>query len=152
MGRVTVGKLIELIGSKAAILIGRCFYSGKDFLVSGLIGDSLITHIFIGPVYYQKLKHMVIDKIHSRAHGPRVVLTRQPTEGRSRYGGLRLGEMERDCLVGYGTAILLLERLIISSDQYEIHFCTKCGILGYIFYGILYGICSICKNDKNLIT
>lgn len=94
-------------------------YSGKDMVTSGISGAPLEALIFMGPVYYQKLKHMVLDKMHARARGPRVVLTRQPTEGRSRDGGLRLGEMERDCLIGYGASMLLLERLMISSDQFE---------------------------------
>ena len=74
-------------------------YSGKDMLTSGITGETLPSYVFAGPVFYQKLKHMVMDKMHARSQGPRAVLTRQPTEGRSRGGGLRLGEMERDWLV-----------------------------------------------------
>ncbi|KFM24286.1 DNA-directed RNA polymerase III subunit RPC2 [Auxenochlorella protothecoides] len=157
--RMTVGKMIELLGSKAGAVSGRLHYgtafgegsgladrvdalsaelvaagfsySGKDLLHSGITGEALEAYVFMGPVYYQKLKHMVMDKMHARARGPRVVLTRQPTEGRSRDGGLRLGEMERDCLIGYGASALLLERLMISSDQFEVHVCTHCGLLGY---------------------
>eukprot|EP00887_Chlorella_sp_A99_P006810 scaffold2.g6810.t1 len=202
--RMTVGKMIELLGSKAAVCTGRFHYGtafgepaglandvasisdelvgagysycGKDLMHSGITGEPLEAYIFMGPVYYQKLKHMVLDKMHARARGPRVVLTRQPTEGRSRDGGLRLGEMERDCLIGaparlggparraawiaarpggtgaarpaapsrrreprlarplplcYGASMLLLERLMISSDQFEVHVCTHCGLMGY---------------------
>ncbi|GFR49601.1 hypothetical protein Agub_g11671, partial [Astrephomene gubernaculifera] len=157
--RMTVGKMIELLGSKAAVSSGRFHYgtafgepsnladkvedisatlvrhgfsySGKDFLTSGITGEPLEAYIFMGPVYYQKLKHMVLDKMHARARGPRVVLTRQPTEGRSRDGGLRLGEMERDCLIAYGASMLLLERLMISSDQFEVHVDARSGLLGW---------------------
>lgn len=118
--RMTVGKMIELLGGKAGVMEGKIrdgtafagdtvdslsqvlvqhgfSYSGKDYLTSGITGQPMSAYIFFGPVYYQKLKHMVMDKMHARSRGPRAVLTRQPTEGRSRDGGLRLGEMERVC-------------------------------------------------------
>ncbi|TBU10981.1 subunit beta of DNA-directed RNA polymerase [Hamiltosporidium tvaerminnensis] len=104
-------------------------YSGKDCFTCGNSGRQIEAYIFYGPVYYQKLKHMVTDKMHARARGPRAVLTRQPTEGRSRDGGLRLGEMERDCLIGYGASSLLIERLMVSSDAFQAYICHECGII-----------------------
>jgi len=124
--------LADRVGDMAEALVDNGYsYCGKDFLTSGVTGEPLEAFVFMGPVYYQKLKHMVLDKMHARARGPRVVLTRQPTEGRSRDGGLRLGEMERDCLIAYGASMLLLERLMISSDQFEVHVDTATGLLGY---------------------
>lgn len=165
--RMTVGKLLELIGGKVGVLKGKfgygtvfggdkvediCrglvesgySYTGKDMLISGITGEYLSGYIFHGPVYYQKLKHMVMDKMHARARGPRAVLTRQPTEGRSRDGGLRLGEMERDCLIGYGASNLIMERLMHSSDAFTVHVCESCGQIGYL------GYCQFCKSSNNI--
>lgn len=167
--RMTVGKMIELIAGKAGVLNGTIgngtafapanldslgetlvqhgfSYQGKDELTCGITGQPLQAYIFMGPVYYQKLKHMVLDKMHARARGPRAVLTRQPTEGRSREGGLRLGEMERDCLIGHGTSMLLMERLMISADQFSVHVCQHCGLLGYA------GWCNMCKSAKEVVS
>merc|ERR1711903_297309 len=185
--RMTVGKIIELVAGKAGVCHGRqafgtafgesrgsadhskeasrellaygYSYIGKDLLYSGTSGDLLRAFVFMGPVFYQKLKHMVMDKMHSRARGPRAQLTRQPTEGRSRDGGLRLGEMERDCLISYGAANLITERLMISSDQSDVHICELCGLLGYatIFNpehkGCQYthgSWCQCCRSDKKM--
>ncbi|SCU82842.1 LADA_0C08262g1_1 [Lachancea dasiensis] len=166
--RMTVGKMMELLSGKAGVLngtleYGTCFggskledmtdilikngfnYSGKDMLYSGITGECLQAYIFFGPIYYQKLKHMVLDKMHARARGPRAVLTRQPTEGRSRDGGLRLGEMERDCVIAYGASQLLLERLMISSDAFEVDVCNNCGLMGYS------GWCTTCKSAEHIV-
>lgn len=167
--RMTVGKLIELLAGKAGVLNGKFHYGtafggskvqdvgeelirrgfhyqGKDCLTSGITGEPLSAYIYMGPIYYQKLKHMVMDKVHARARGPRAVLTRQPTEGRSREGGLRLGEMERDCLIGHGASMLLLERLMLSSDACEVDVCRTCGLLGYSHW------CHFCRSSSAIAT
>ncbi|TCD62821.1 DNA-directed RNA polymerase III core subunit ret1 [Steccherinum ochraceum] len=165
--RMTVGKMIELLAGKAGVLAGKLqygtafggskvedmsrilidhgfSYAGKDMLTSGITGEAMEAYVYFGPIYYQKLKHMVMDKMHARARGPRATLTRQPTEGRSREGGLRLGEMERDCLIGYGATQLLIERLMISSDKFEVNACEQCGLMGYN------GWCTYCKSSKHM--
>ena len=88
--------------------------------------------IFMGPTFYQRLKHMVIDKAHSRARGPVVSLTRQPCEGRSRDGGLRIGEMERDCFLSHGISVFTKERLMDVSDPFQAGFCKTCGVLAVV--------------------
>lgn len=167
--RMTVGKMLELLSGKAGVLAGEpqygtAFggskvqdmsdiliqhgfnYSGKDVLTSGITGETLPAYVFVGPIYYQKLKHMVQDKMHSRSRGPRATLTRQPTEGRSRDGGLRLGEMERDCLIAYGASQLLLERLMLSSDAHRVDVCGRCGLMGY------QGWCPSCKKSEGVVS
>lgn len=167
--RMTVGKLLECLTGKASVVKGRkdfgygdafrshpleemsanlvdagFSWEGKDYFTSGITGEPLQAYIFNGPIYYQRLKHMVQDKMHSRSRGPRAILTRQPTEGRSRDGGLRLGEMERDCLIAYGASQLLLERLMISSDATDVDICQKCGLFGYK------GYCSTCHTSREV--
>ena len=102
---------------------------GNEVLYNGLTGEQLETNIFIGPVFYQRLKHMVSDKQHSRSIGPMVNLTRQPAEGRSRDGGFRIGEMERDVMLAHGMSRFCRERLYDSSDKYSVHVCKKCGMI-----------------------
>ena len=102
--------------------------NGNEVLYNGMTGEQIPTSIFIGPVFYQRLKHMVADKQHSRNIGPMVVLTRQPAEGRAREGGLRFGEMERDCMVSHGAARFTKDRTYHCSDSYEIYVCDRCGL------------------------
>lgn len=170
--RMTVGKLLELMVGKSGVFEGRQGYStafgeefgsadtaeataealvrnglnytGKDVFYSGASGEPLDAYIFSGPVFYQKLKHMVLDKAHARARGPRAVLTRQPTEGRSRDGGLRLGEMERDCLIAYGASNLIMERLMHSSDAFSANVCLTCGLLQYQNW------CQYCRSGEKV--
>ena len=102
---------------------------GNELMYNGLTGEQLETNIYIGPVFYQRLKHMVNDKQHSRSIGPMVNLTRQPAEGRSRDGGFRIGEMERDVMLAHGMSRFCRERLYDVSDKYSVHVCKKCGMV-----------------------
>ena len=119
-----------------------------ELLYNGRTGEQMKVKIFMGPTYYQRLKHMVDDKIHSRGTGPNVILTRQPVEGRSRDGGLRFGEMERDCILSHGAACFLKETLQDRSDNYRMHICKLCGLVCMINREKDIAYCKNC-NNKN---
>ena len=168
--RMTVGMMMESICGKAGALRGKQFdgsafvgekidevkpvmdaagfkYSGKEIMYDGRTGQSFPVEVFIGVVYYQKLHHMVADKIHARARGQVQMLTKQPTEGRARGGGLRFGEMERDCLIAYGASMILKDRLLDESDKADIFVCERCGLVAYHDVKQRKYVCRVC-GDK----
>jgi len=155
--RMTIAHLIECLLSKVATLKGmegdatpftdvtvdsvsdllraHGYQSrGFEIMYHGHTGRKLRAQVFFGPTYYQRLRHMVDDKIHARARGPVQIMTRQPVEGRARDGGLRFGEMERDCMIAHGAASFLKERLFEVSDAFRVHVCEICGLMTPIAY------------------
>ncbi|RPD55893.1 DNA-dependent RNA polymerase II second largest subunit [Lentinus tigrinus ALCF2SS1-6] len=167
--RMTIGHLVECLLSKLATLIGnegdatpftdltvesvskflrsKGYHSrGLEVMYHGHTGRKLQAQVYLGPTYYQRLKHMVDDKIHSRARGPVQILTRQPVEGRSRDGGLRFGEMERDCMISHGVAAFLKERLFEASDAYRLHVCDMCGLTAIANLKKQTFECRACRN------
>ena len=172
--RMTVGMMMESITGKAAALRGSKFdgsafvgekidqvrdvmkdagfkYSGKEIMYDGRTGKPFPVEVFIGIVYYQKLHHMVADKIHARARGQVQMLTKQPTEGRARGGGLRFGEMERDCIIAYGASMILKDRLLDESDKDDIFVCERCGLVAYHDIKQRRYICRVC-GDKGKVS
>jgi len=119
---------------------------GNELLHSGLTGEQIECSVFMGPVFYQRLKHMVNDKEHSRSIGPMVNLTRQPAEGRSRDGGLRFGEMERDCMISHGASRFTRDRMYDSSDKYQVNVCRKCGLIASYNDKLHIHHCRTCDN------
>ena len=119
---------------------------GNEMMYNGLTGQQIECSVFMGPVFYQRLKHMVNDKQHSRSIGLMVNLTRQPAEGRSRDGGLRFGEMERDCMVSHGASRFTRGRMYDVSDKYSVHVCNKCGLIASYNDKLHIHMCRTCDN------
>ena len=119
---------------------------GNEILYDGLTGEQLESNIFIGPAFYQRLKHMVNDKQQSRSIGPMVNLTRQPAEGRSRDGGLRYGEMEKDACVAHGVSRFNKGRIYDASDAFSVNVCKKCGLIAAYNNEKHIHFCKTCDN------
>ncbi|MEM5790548.1 MAG: DNA-directed RNA polymerase subunit B [Candidatus Aenigmatarchaeota archaeon] len=167
--RMTMGQLLEILSGKVAAIKGEQIISpafnpfnekdirslleqygfkndGKEIMYDGKTGKKFEAEIFIGSCFYQKLDHLVSNKIHARSRGPVTLLTKQPTEGRSKEGGLRLGEMEKDCLIAHGAALVLKERF--DSDKTPVPICTNCGMVAIVDNVKNKKHCPVCGDSK----
>ena len=122
---------------------------GNELMYNGMTGQQIESSVFIGPAFYQRLKHMVVDKQHSRSTGPMVNLTRQPAEGRARDGGLRFGEMERDCMISHGAAAFTKGRVYDASDKFHTFVCNVCGMMAAFNDAVHIHHCRNCDNRSN---
>jgi DNA-directed RNA polymerase beta subunit len=173
-GRTTFGHLLETLGGKASSMKGSKIdgtafsasgkermedYAkileahgfdkfGEEVLYDGITGRPFKAKIFVGVVYYNRLYHMVSNKMQVRSRGTVQILTHQPTEGKARQGGLRFGEMERDVLVAYGASLLLKERMLDQSDKWPVLICEDCGSVGYRDYAKKTNVCPLCSGSK----
>ena len=176
--RMTIAQLLEMHLGKLGCLEGRIADGtafrgitaedinertldqyGKEIMYCGKTGQPLKHRVFVGIAYYQRLRHMVQDKLHARAKGPNQILTRQPVEGRSRKGGFRMGEMERDALICHGASAVIQDRFMDQSDKYRAYVCQTCGFMAEpaaperldvvnILHKTPY--CRYCKSNKNI--
>jgi len=171
--RMTVAQIVESLTSKIGAIEGKFMdgtpfnnynvrdlpnilkklgYSayGTEVMYCGITGKKIETEVFIGPTYYMRLKHMVLDKVHSRARGPRQALTRQPLDGRARAGGLKVGEMEKDSMEAHGIGQFIKERMMETSDIETFHICDDCGLLATRVIDKDYYVCTPCNNHSRI--